>query len=206
MLVPGIGPGSCNRRSVFDLVRRGKSACVLSCRDDLVEPDMISPIRFVWWCRTRRFAVRPMELGLRSGPALRSRPQGVSRGIRRHERRRSTRPVRDRLDFSVFIDVPEELGRRLMARWLGQGYDPAEARKKKEANGLVNARLVMSISTELGSRLCDPGRSAPPGRSTLPPAPSTAPEARHARTAEPFGPQSPRANGRSARSGRRLLA
>lgn len=156
---------------MFDLVRRGKSACVLSCRDDLAEPDIVSPTRFVWWCRTRRFAVRPMELGLRRGPALRSRPQGVSRGIRRHERRRSTRPVRDRLDFSVFIDVPEELGRRLMARWLGQGDNPAEAKEKKEANGLVNARLAMSMSIELGLRLSDMADPRLPADRLYPPRP-----------------------------------
>ena len=57
------------------------------------------------------------------------------------------RPVRDRLDFSVFLDVPfEELRRRLMARWLGHGYPPEEAKEKTEANDLVNARLVMETS------------------------------------------------------------
>ena len=64
------------------------------------------------------------------------------------------RPVRDRLDFSVFLDVPpEELERRLMARWLGHGYPPAEAREKTEANDLVNARLVASMSVEPDLRL-----------------------------------------------------
>ena len=64
------------------------------------------------------------------------------------------RPVRDRLDFSVFLDVPfEELRRRLMGRWLGHGYDPEEAREKTEANDLVNARLVASTSVEPDLRL-----------------------------------------------------
>ena len=68
------------------------------------------------------------------------------------------RPVRDRLDFSVFLDVPfEELRRRLMARWLGHGYPPGEAKEKTEANDLVNARLVASTSVEPDLRLRDPG-------------------------------------------------
>ena len=68
------------------------------------------------------------------------------------------RAVRDRLDFSVFLDVPaEELRRRLMARWLGHGYGPAEAKEKTEANDLVNARLVMETSVEPDLRLRAPG-------------------------------------------------
>ena len=64
------------------------------------------------------------------------------------------RPARDRLDFSVFLDVPEEeLRRRLMARWLGHGYPPAEAKEKTEANDLVNARLVLETSVEPDLRL-----------------------------------------------------
>lgn len=64
------------------------------------------------------------------------------------------RPVRDRLDFAVFLDVPEaELRRRLMARWLGHGYGEAEAREKTEANDLVNARLVLESSVEPDLRL-----------------------------------------------------
>ena len=64
------------------------------------------------------------------------------------------RAVRGRLDFSVFLDVPaEELRRRLMARWLGHGYGPAEAKEKTEANDLVNARLVMETSVEPDLRL-----------------------------------------------------
>ena len=64
------------------------------------------------------------------------------------------RPVRDRLDLSVFLDVPpEELERRLMARWLGHGYPPAEAKEKTEANDLVNARLVAGTSVEPVLRL-----------------------------------------------------
>ena len=64
------------------------------------------------------------------------------------------RPIRDRLDFSVFLDVPfEELRRRLMARWLGHGYGPEEAKEKTEANDLVNARLVLETSVEPDLRL-----------------------------------------------------
>ena len=67
------------------------------------------------------------------------------------------RRVRDRLDFSVFLDVPAaELRRRLMARWLGHGYGPAEAKEKTEANDLVNARLVVSTSVEPDLRLSAP--------------------------------------------------
>ena len=67
------------------------------------------------------------------------------------------RPVRARLDFSVFVDVPEdELRRRLMARWLGHGYPPAEAKEKTEANDLVNARLVLETSAEPDLRLRPP--------------------------------------------------
>ena len=64
------------------------------------------------------------------------------------------RRVRGRLDFSVFLDVPaEELRRRLMDRWLGHGYPPAEAKEKTEANDLVNARLVVSSSADPDLRL-----------------------------------------------------
>ena len=68
------------------------------------------------------------------------------------------RRVRDRLDLSVFLNVPpEELRRRLMARWLGHGYGPAEAKEKTEANDLVNARLVMETSAAPDLRLHAPG-------------------------------------------------
>ena len=68
------------------------------------------------------------------------------------------RAARERLDFTVFLDVPfEELRRRLMDRWLGHGYPPAEAKEKTEANDLVNARLVAGTSVEPDLRLRDPG-------------------------------------------------
>ena len=68
------------------------------------------------------------------------------------------RPARDQLDFSVFLDVPfEELRRRLMARWLGHGYGPEEAKEKTEANDLVNARLVLSTSADPDLRLLAAG-------------------------------------------------
>ena len=64
------------------------------------------------------------------------------------------RGLRDRIDLCVFLDVPaNELRSRLMARWLGLGYGPEEAREKTEANDLVNARLVMTRSTEPDLRL-----------------------------------------------------
>ena len=64
------------------------------------------------------------------------------------------RPARARLDFTVFLDVsPEELRRRLMARWLGHGYGPEAAKEKTEANDLVNARLVANASVEPDLRL-----------------------------------------------------
>ena len=64
------------------------------------------------------------------------------------------RAARDRLDLSVLLDVPlEELRRRLMERWLGHGYPPAEAKEKTEANDLVNARLVAKTSVEPDLRL-----------------------------------------------------
>ena len=63
-------------------------------------------------------------------------------------------PVRDRLDFSVFLDVPpEELRRRLMDRWLGHGYPLAKAKEKTEANDLVNARLVATTSSDPNLRI-----------------------------------------------------
>ena len=64
------------------------------------------------------------------------------------------RPVRDRLDFSVLIDVPlEEIRRRLMERWGGHGYDAVQAREKTEANDLVNARLVADGSVDPDLRI-----------------------------------------------------
>ncbi len=74
------------------------------------------------------------------------------------------RPVRDRLDFSVFLDVSaEELRRRLMARWLGHGYGPEDAKEKTEANDLVNARLVAETSVEPDLRLRASSGYAPAG-------------------------------------------
>ncbi len=64
------------------------------------------------------------------------------------------RPVRGRLDFSVFIDVPEEeLRRRLMERWFGHGYGAAEAKEKTEVNDLLNARAVVGASVEPDLRI-----------------------------------------------------
>ncbi len=46
-------------------------------------------------------------------------------------------------DFSVFLDVPmEELERRLVARWLAHGFDPAAAEAKARENDLANAERV----------------------------------------------------------------
>lgn len=58
-------------------------------------------------------------------------------------------PPWDRLrtlwDMSIFLDVPEEeLERRLIARWLGYGFSPSEARAKALANDIPNARRVVA--------------------------------------------------------------
>lgn len=46
-------------------------------------------------------------------------------------------------DLSVFLDVPvPELERRLLQRWAGFGYSPAQAREKAEGNDIPNARRV----------------------------------------------------------------
>ena len=64
------------------------------------------------------------------------------------------RRIRERLDFSVFLDVSEEtLRQRLTARWLGHGYGSEEAREKTEANDLVNARPVVRTSVKPDLRL-----------------------------------------------------
>ena len=48
-------------------------------------------------------------------------------------------------DIRLFIDAPlAELERRLVARWLGFGFDIGEARRKAEGNDLPNARLVLA--------------------------------------------------------------
>lgn len=94
------------------------------------------------------------------------------------------RPIRDRLDFTVFLDVPaEELRRRLMDRWLGHGYPPAEAKEKTEANDLVNARLVASTSAEPDLRILAAGRLVGPSRPDLPSTFGTVQQARSARMA-----------------------
>lgn len=50
-------------------------------------------------------------------------------------------------DATIFLDVPEpELRRRLIARWLRHGLDPAAAERRAETNDLPNARLVMARS------------------------------------------------------------
>ena len=46
-------------------------------------------------------------------------------------------------DYLVFLDVPEaELERRLIDRWLGHGFERAEAEAKARGNDLVNARRI----------------------------------------------------------------
>jgi pantothenate kinase len=50
-------------------------------------------------------------------------------------------------DLTVFLRVPEaELERRLVARWLHHGHDPAAARARALGNDIPNARLVASAS------------------------------------------------------------
>ena len=52
-------------------------------------------------------------------------------------------------DFAIFLDVSEvELERRLIARWLGLGFDKAGAREKALGNDIPNARLVLKSSTK----------------------------------------------------------
>ena len=52
-------------------------------------------------------------------------------------------------DTTVMIAVPEaELKARLLERWRGFGYPPAEALEKAEGNDLPNGRLVMTESIE----------------------------------------------------------
>jgi pantothenate kinase len=52
-------------------------------------------------------------------------------------------------DTTVMIDVPEaELKARLLGRWRGFGYAPAEALEKAEGNDIPNGRLVMTESIE----------------------------------------------------------
>ena len=48
-------------------------------------------------------------------------------------------------DLSVFLDVPlPELERRLVARWLGHGFDDARAKEKALGNDIPNARRVVA--------------------------------------------------------------
>ena len=52
-------------------------------------------------------------------------------------------------DFAIFLDVSEvELERRLIARWLGLGFDKAGAREKALGNDIPNARLVLKSSAK----------------------------------------------------------
>lgn len=64
----------------------------------------------------------------------------------------------DLWDLTVFLDVPEaELERRLVARWLHHGLDPAAARHRAEANDLPNARIVVARSAPADLRLSEGG-------------------------------------------------
>ena len=52
-----------------------------------------------------------------------------------------------RFDRTLFVEAAEdELARRLVARWLHHGLDPAAARTRAEGNDLPNARLVAARS------------------------------------------------------------
>lgn len=63
-------------------------------------------------------------------------------------------------DLTVFVAVPEaELERRLIARWLHHGHDPAAARARALGNDIPNARLVAA-----GSRPADITLSQDQGR------------------------------------------
>ncbi|OIP86619.1 MAG: nucleoside/nucleotide kinase family protein [Rhodobacterales bacterium CG2_30_65_12] len=57
-------------------------------------------------------------------------------------------------DYSVFLDVAfSELERRLIARWLGYGYAPEEARAKAMGNDIPNARRVIRNARAVDLRL-----------------------------------------------------
>ena len=52
-------------------------------------------------------------------------------------------------DFTIFLDVNEtELERRLIARWLGFGFDESGAKEKALGNDIPNANLVMNSSAK----------------------------------------------------------
>ncbi len=52
-----------------------------------------------------------------------------------------------RFDRTLYVAAPEEeLARRLVARWLHHGLEPAAARGRAEGNDLPNARLVAARS------------------------------------------------------------
>lgn len=64
-----------------------------------------------------------------------------------------TEPPWDRLERhfhqTIMLDVPESvLHDRLIARWLGFGYSPTDAREKAEGNDLPNARHVLAHSRD----------------------------------------------------------
>lgn len=57
-------------------------------------------------------------------------------------------------DYTVFLDVAfSELERRLVARWLGYGYAPEEARIKAMGNDIPNARRVIRHARAVDLRL-----------------------------------------------------
>ena len=52
-------------------------------------------------------------------------------------------------DYTVFLNVPiAELERRLIARWLGFGFDEASAKAKALGNDIPNAKLVIEKSAK----------------------------------------------------------
>jgi pantothenate kinase len=52
-----------------------------------------------------------------------------------------------RFDLTIFLHTPADVLRaRLMARWLGLGFDPADAASKVDHNDMPNARLISSES------------------------------------------------------------
>ena len=64
------------------------------------------------------------------------------------------RGARALIDFTVFLDVrADELHDRLVRRWRGHGYGPAQAKEKTQANDLVNARLVADRSVQPDLRI-----------------------------------------------------
>ena len=72
---------------------------------------------------------------------------GPGRGQLPPARRRALGRARGFFDRTLMLEVPEpELRRRLIARWLPHGLDPAAAEARAEGNDLPNGLLVAGAS------------------------------------------------------------